>query len=449
MLNVRPTLPPLLHTIQPEAHGPLGPPMTRAIESCVHCGFCLAACPTYRELGQEMDTPRGRIVLMKQVLEGTLPLADALPHVDRCLGCLACEPACPSGVAYRNLLSPFRALAESGALAEKNRHRPFMERVRRWLVSATLPHPARFRVAAWAGKFARGFAPLFPKSFRAMLSLIPENVPPRETWPEVTPAHGRRRARVALLAGCAQQVLAPDINTATIEVLTRNGIEVVVPRAQVCCGALAWHVGDISSAQKLARKNLAAFPDDVDAILTNAAGCGSGMHEYHLILAGTELADAAEKFRHRVLDAAVFLARLGDLAPIPDSGKATRIAVHDACHLLNAQGIRDEPRALLAAIPRAEIVDLPDPHLCCGSAGTYNLDQPEIAASLGAARARTIVDAQTDVVATGNIGCLTQLKLHLAKQGANIPIRHTMQILRDAYCANHSARSQSERSASG
>ncbi len=417
----------MLHSIQPEAHGPLGTPMARAVESCVHCGFCLAACPTYRELGQEMDTPRGRIVLMKQVLECKLPLGDALPHVDRCLGCLACEPACPSGVAYRDLLSPFRALAE------KKRRRTLMERVRRWLVSATLPHPARFRIAARMGRFARGFAPLFPKSLRAMLGLIPDSVPPRESWPETTRAHGKRRARVALLTGCAQQVLAPDINTATIEVLARNGVEVVVPRAQACCGALAWHVGDIGSAQKFARKNLAAFPDDVDAILTNAAGCGSGMHEYHLILAGTEQADAAEKFRHRVLDAAVFLARLGDLAPIPDSGKSPLIACHDACHLLNAQGARDEPRALLRAIPHAELIDLPDPHLCCGSAGTYNLDQPEIAASLGATKARAIIATCADVVATGNIGCLTQLKLHLAQQRAEIQIRHTMQILRDAY----------------
>ena len=417
----------MLHKIRPEEHGPLGQPMTNAVQACVHCGFCLAACPTYRELGQEMDTPRGRIVLMKQVLEGDLPLADALPHVDRCLGCLACEPACPSGVAYRDLLSPFRALAE------KKRHRPFMERVRRWIVSATLPYPARFRLAAWAGRFAREFGPLFPKSFRPMLGLIPDRVPPRQTWPEVTPAQGRRRARVALLAGCAQQVLEPDINTATIEVLTRNGVEVVVPRAQGCCGALAWHVGDLPGAQRFARQNLRAFPEDVDAIVTNAAGCGSGLHEYHLILAGTDLADAAEKFRHRVLDAAVFLARLGDLTPIPDPGRSVRIAYHDACHLLNAQGIREEPRTLLSAIPRGEIVELPDPHLCCGSAGTYNIDQPEIAARLGAAKARAIAESRADMVATGNIGCLTQLKLHLTRQGAQIPIRHTMQILRDAY----------------
>jgi glycolate oxidase iron-sulfur subunit len=401
--------------------------MARAVESCVHCGFCLAACPTYRELGQEMDTPRGRIVLMKQVLEGDLPIEDALPHVDRCLGCLACEPACPSGVAYRDLISPFRALAE------KKRTRPLMERIRRWLVSATLPYPARFRLAAWAAGFAREFAPLLPASFRPMLDLVPARVPPHQTWPEVTPAQGRRRGRVALLAGCAQQVLEPDINTATIEVLARNGIEVIIPREQACCGALAWHVGDIDSAQRFARKNLAAFPDDVDAILTNAAGCGSGMHEYHLILAGTELAAAAEKFRHRVIDATVFLARLGDLAPIPDSGKALRIACHDACHLLNAQGVRDEPRALLAAIPGAQLVNLPDPHLCCGSAGTYNIDQPEIAASLGSAKARAIAESSADIVATGNIGCLTQLRLHLARQSTPIPIRHTMQILRDAY----------------
>ena len=417
----------MLHKIRPGEHGPLGQPMANAVQACVHCGFCLAACPTYRELGQEMDTPRGRIVLMKQVLEGDLPLADALPHVDRCLGCLACEPACPSGVAYRNLLSPFRALAE------KKRRRPFMERVRRWLVSATLPYPARFRLAAWAGRFAREFAPLFPKSFRPMLGLIPAQLPPRQTWPEITPAHGPRRARVALLIGCAQQVLDPDINTATIEVLSRNGVEVIIPGAQGCCGALSWHVGDLPAARRFARKNIAAFPEDVDAIVTNAAGCGSGLHEYHLILAGTDIAGAADKFRHRVCDVNVFLARLGGLAPMPGFGHPLRIACHDACHLLNAQGVREEPRELLRAIPGADIVELPDPHLCCGSAGTYNIDQPDIAANLGAAKARAIAGTGADVVATGNIGCLTQLTLHLSLERTPIPVRHTMQILRDAY----------------
>ncbi len=414
----------MLHSIDSSAHGPLGKPMAGAVQSCVHCGFCLAACPTYRELGQEMDTPRGRIVLMKQVLEGTLPVESALPHVDACLGCLACEPACPSGVPYRDLISPFRALTE------KKRHRSLLDRLRRWAVSITLPHPARFRAAAFFGRFAKEFAPLFPKSFRPMLRLLPDALPPRQTWPDVTPAIGKRRARVALLTGCAQQVLDPDINTATIDVLSRNGVEVVIPSGQGCCGALAWHVGDLRGAQKFARQNLRAFPADVDAIVTNAAGCGSGLHEYHLILAGTPHADAAEKFRHKVCDISALLARLGPLAPFPESSRRLRIAYHDACHLANAQGIRDEPRDLLRAIPGVELVELAEAHLCCGSAGTYNIDQPEIAARLGASRARAVLDSGADVVATGNIGCLTQLRMYLA---GKVPARHTVQILRDAY----------------
>ena len=414
----------MFHQIQPERHGPLGEPMAAAVQACVHCGFCLAACPTYRELGQEMDTPRGRIVLMKQVLEGSLPLESAIPHVDRCLGCLACEPACPSGVAYRDLLSPFRALAEP------KRRRPLLDRIRRALVSATLPHPGRFR---WAIRFARlgkAFQSLLPKSFRPMLQLLPAQLPPRQEWPEITPSIGERRARVALLLGCAQQVIEPDINTATIEVLARNGVEVLVPRGQGCCGALAWHVGDLHSAQAFARQNLRAFPNDVDAIVTNAAGCGSGLHEYHLILAGTADAQAAETFRHRVVDVSAFLQQLGTVAALRQNHPRQRIAYHDACHLANAQGVRQEPRALLRSIPGVELVELPDAHLCCGSAGTYNLDQPTIAGHLGDAKANAILSVNASVVATGNIGCLTQLRAHLA---GKIPVRHTMQIMRDAY----------------
>lgn len=414
----------MLHSIDAAKIGPLGQPMAAAVQACVHCGFCLAACPTYGDLGQEMDSPRGRIVLMKQVLEGALPAAAAEAYVDKCLGCLACEPACPSGVQYRDLISPYRALAE------KSRRRPLMERIRRWAVSFTLPYPARFRIAATLGRFAKGFAPLMPKSFRPMLGLLPDKLPARQTWPAVSPATGTRRARVALLTGCAQQVLDPDINTATIDVLTRNGVEVVIPQAQGCCGALAWHVGDIGAARKFARQNVRAFPADVDAIVTNAAGCGSGLHEYHLILAGTADAEAAEQFRHRVCDVSAFLSRLGGFIPPPPQKSKRRIAYHDACHLANAQGIRSEPRALLAMIPGAEVVELADPHLCCGSAGTYNIDQPEIATRLGAAKAGAIVDSHADVVATGNIGCIAQLRAHL---GAKVPVRHTMQVLRDAY----------------
>jgi glycolate oxidase iron-sulfur subunit len=398
--------------------------MAGAVQACVHCGFCLAACPTYRVLGQEMDSPRGRIVLMKQVLEGTLSPEAAQPHVDACLGCLACEPACPSGVPYRDLISPYRARAE------KTRTRSFLDRLRRWLISSTLPYPARFRWAARLGRVGKLFSRLLPKSLRPMLALIPAHLPPAIQLPKVTPAVGPRRARVALLAGCAQQVLEPDIAAAAIHVLARNGVEVIVPREQGCCGALAWHVGDLPAAQAFARANLQAFPADVDAIVTTAAGCGSGLHEYHLILAGTKYAAAAEVFRHRVCDVATFLARLGPLAPFPATQPARRVAYQDACHLAHAQGIVEEPRQLLRAIPNLELLEIPDPHLCCGSAGTYNIDQPEIAARLGADKARAIIGTGATTVATGNIGCLTQLRTHLP---ATIAVQHTVQILRDAY----------------
>ena len=417
----------MLHSIQPEKCGPFGEPMTHAVQACVHCGFCLAACPTYGELGQEMDTPRGRIVLMKQVLEGGLPWTAAQPHIDRCLGCLACEPACPSGVPYRDLLSPFRALAKNQFQLSVG------ERLRRFLASQTIPFPGRFRLASKVGRLAKNLRFLTPTILKPMLDLLPESIPASQTWPEITPAQSQRRARVALLAGCAQQVLDPDINTATIEVLARNGVEVIVPRGQGCCGGLAWHTGDLKSAQSFARRNLDAFPADVDAILSNAAGCGSAMHEYHLILKGTPDEERANAFRKRVMDVSVFLARLG-LRELPKGrGPSLRVAYHDACHLANAQNVRREPRELLRKISGVQLLELADSHLCCGSAGTYNLDQPSIAASLGKKKAQTVIATGANVVASGNIGCLTQLRVQLAKLGSSIPVRHTMQVLRDAY----------------
>lgn len=411
------------HQIPTDRYGPLGEPMARAVSACVHCGFCLAACPTYQELGQEMDSPRGRIVLMKEVLEGTLPFAAAEPHVDRCLGCLACEPACPSGVPYRDLISPFRAVAATRV------RRGIVSRLRRLLAAWTLPYPARFRLAARIGRLGivRGLA---PRSLAPMLDLLPAELPRPQTWPEISPARGPRRARVALLAGCAQQVLAPDVNSATIAVLTANGVEVVVPRGQGCCGGLAWHTGDLRSARDFARQNLAAFPADVDAIVTNAAGCGSALHEYHLVLRGTSDESRAEEFRHRVVDVSAFLARLGVRAAF----RETRLvaAYHDACHLANAQGVRRQPRDLLRAVPGLEVVEIADPHLCCGSAGTYNIDQPEMAATLGENKARAIVATGADMVVTGNIGCMTQVTMHLGRLGSPIRVRHTMQVLRDA-----------------
>ncbi|MCB1279272.1 heterodisulfide reductase-related iron-sulfur binding cluster [Prosthecobacter sp.] len=412
----------MLHEIDTTKLGPLGEPMAKAVSACVHCGFCLAACPTYRELGQEMDTPRGRIVLMKEVLEGKMSFEAAQPHVDRCLGCLACEPACPSGVPYRDLISPFRALA-----APKMNRSP-LERLRRFFAAQTVPFPNRFRLAAWLGQMGRRLP--MPKAMRPMLDLIPDEIPPAQTWETQYAAQGEKRARVALLLGCAQQVLDPDINTATIEVLTRNGVEVVIPRSQGCCGGLAWHTGDLEAARSFARQNIDAFPDDVDAILTNAAGCGSAMHEYHLVLRGTPDEARAEAFRHRVMDVSVFLAKLGLREPLRET--KLKAAYHDACHLSNAQNVRKQPRDLLKAIPGLQLLEIGDAHLCCGSAGSYNMDQPEIAASLGEQKAKNIIATGAEVVVTGNIGCMTQVKLHLKKLGSPTQVKHTLQVIRDA-----------------
>ena len=417
----------MLHEIDAEEHGPLGEDMAAAVSTCVHCGFCLAACPTYQELGQETDSPRGRIVLMKEVLEGSLPLETALPHVDACLGCLACEPACPSGVPYRDLISPFRAKSQ------RERKLTLVDRLARKLTETTLPYPNRFRAAAISGRLAKPFAFLMPGRLKAMLGLLPSSLPTRQTWKAVNPAIGRRRARVALLTGCAQSVLAPDINTATIEVLTENGVEVLVPQDQGCCGALSWHVGNQTDAMRFAKKNLDAFPVDVDAIVTNAAGCGSGMHEYHLILKGTPSEQRAVAFRDKVCDVSKFLQTLGTSKSATPLKQSVRVAYHDACHLSNAQGVKQQPRDLLKSVPGIELVEIAASHLCCGSAGTYNIDQPEIAASLGEQKVRNILATSCDLVATGNIGCMTQLQTHLASQGKAVPVRHTMQVLRDAY----------------
>lgn len=405
--------------------------MADAVTKCVHCGFCLPACPTYQELGSESDSPRGRIVIMKEVLEGTLTVADAAPHVDACLGCLACEPACPSGVPYRDLISAYRAKTNP------ERKRSPMEKLKRKVVSNTIPYPSRFQAGARLGRLARPLAGVMPKAFRPMLGLLPDKpLPPMVVYPpQVAPDEGvKPQGRVALLLGCAQQALDPDINDATIEVLTRNGFEVVIPETQGCCGALSWHVGELVDAQKFAINNLGAFPADVDAVITNAAGCGSGIHEYPLILKGTSAEAAAIAMAERTCDISVQLMRLEKLAPVPALEQPLRIAYHDACHLANAQGVRQEPRDLLRAIPGVEIVEIPDGGTCCGSAGTYNIDQPEIAASLGQKKAKLVRDLAPDLIVSGNIGCLTQLRTHLARDGGPaLPVRHTVQALRDAY----------------
>ena len=421
----------MLHSIEPNEHGPHGHEMADAVSTCVHCGFCLAACPTYKELGQEVDSPRGRIVLMKEVLEGKMNVEDALPHVDACLGCLACEPACPSGVPYRDLISPFRAQVEA------KRKRSLLSQFQRFLTQQTLPYPKRFRLAARTGRLAKRFAGILPRSLRVMVDLLPDQLPKQESWKEFYPASEKTgepaRAKVALLVGCAQSVLDPDINTATIQVLNHCGVDVLVPPRQGCCGALSWHVGNLKQAQKFALQNLEAFPKDLDAIVTNAAGCGSGMDEYPLILKGTSEEDLAKSFAEKVCDVTVFLEQLGDLPEVSDHGNAQVVAYHDACHLANAQGVKSQPRQLLNRIPGLRIAEVADSHLCCGSAGTYNVDQPEVAEALGKQKTSALLATNPDLIATGNIGCMTQLKNHLDSRHSKVPVLHTLQVLRNAY----------------
>ena len=414
------------HSIRVESLGPQGQIMAHAIESCVHCGFCLPACPTYRELGEEMDSPRGRITLMKSALEGGLTVQETLPFVDRCLACLGCVTACPSGVAYGELISAYRVHAET------NRVRPLMASVRRTLVQQTLPYPGRFRVAATLGRAARPLHGLMPRSLRPMLGLLPEKLPATQPLPAVYPAIGTRRARVALLAGCVQQALDPDINWATLRVLAANGVEVVIPTGQGCCGALDMHLGGTVRGQAFARRNIGAFPRDVDAIITNAAGCGSGMHEYPLLFAGQPEAEEAAAFAGRAQDVSVFLAELGIVTPSP-LAQPLKVAYHDACHLAHAQGVTQPPRTLLRSIPNLTLVEIPEGELCCGSAGTYNIEQPEIAGRLGQRKAANILRTGADAIAAGNIGCLVQIATHLKAAGLPLAIYHTMQVLDMAY----------------
>jgi glycolate oxidase iron-sulfur subunit len=414
----------------PDAQGLL---MAHAVDACVHCGFCLPACPTYQVLGDEMDSPRGRIILMKEVLEGGLPLFEATPHLDRCLGCVGCVTACPSGVPYGELITSFRGWSEP------QRSRPVIQKLTRAAVLTMLPRPGLFRLGANVGKFAKPLAPLLPQALRAPLDLLPNTVQPAQPLPEFTPAQGLKRGRVAFLSGCAQQVLTPNFNAATVRVLSRNGVEVSVPPTQGCCGAAAMHTGARQLALEQARRNLGAFDvGDVDAIVSNAAGCGAGLKEYPMLLAGEGAADEAraETLAAKVRDISVYLAELsaeGGLEPFMPTSRPITVAYHDACHLAHAQGVKAEPRALIRSIPGVTLAEVRQGDLCCGSAGTYNIEQPELANQLGDLKAKNVIATGADYVVSGNVGCHTQLQSHLARLGSPIRVLHTIELLDLAY----------------
>jgi glycolate oxidase iron-sulfur subunit len=271
-----------------------------------------------------------------------------------------------------------------------------------------------------------------PEELRAMLNLLPEGHTAAKPLPAIYPAVGQRRARVALLAGCVQQILEPEINWATLRVLARNGVEVVIPQGRGCCGSILMHTGEQDEARRLARNNLRVFPQDVDAVLTNSAGCGSGMKEYGLLFAGQAEEDLAQDFAARVKDASEFLAELG-IEPPASLSQPLRAAYHDACHLAHAQGVREAPRRLLRQIPNLTLLEIADPEICCGSAGTYNIEQPQIADALGRRKSENILRSGGQAVVTGNIGCIVQIRTHLKNMGEARPVFHTMQLLDSAY----------------
>ena len=400
----------------------------RILRTCVHCGMCTATCPTFLLLGDELDSPRGRIYLIKDMLEGGKPATEqVVRHVDRCLSCLSCMTTCPSGVNYMHLVDHARAYID------RTYERPRAERMMRRLLSFLLPHPGRFRLALLGAWFARPFAGLVPgasptaQRLRAMLRMAPASVPsPSDVErPRVHPAIGPRRGRVGILMGCAQQVLAPSINEATIRLLTRMGIEVVVTKDQGCCGALDHHMGHHDPAMRLARANIAAWTREIegeglDAIVINASGCGTTVKDYGFMFRGEPEAAQAAKVAALAADISEVLTRFG-YAPTREAPGIT-VAYHAACSLQHGQKITAEPKALLKTAGFA-VKEPAESHICCGSAGTYNLLQPEIAGRLKARKQDNIARTGAVLIASGNIGCLTQLG-----DGA-LPAVHTVELL--------------------
>ncbi len=414
------------------------PPDPKLIDDCVHCGFCLPACPTYRLWGEEMDSPRGRIYLMKLGTEGEARMTPTLvEHFDRCLGCMACMPACPSGVQYGHLVEATRAQIE-------RRHpRTLPDRLFRALLFALFPHPGRLRLlkpALWlyqrSGMQAivrrAGLLRLVPPRLGALERLAPDVALSAARVPEITKAQGEPRGRVGLLLGCVQREFFAGTNAATARVLAAEGFEVVTPPEQGCCGALFVHAGRESEAIERARRLVDVFERaKVETVVVNAAGCGSTMKEYaHLLRDDPAYAERAKAFAAKCRDVSEVLASVepqAPLRPIP-----MRVAFHDACHLRHAQRVFDEPRAVLSRIPSLEVVEIPESATCCGSAGIYNLVEPEAATELGDRKAANVLDTGAQAVVTSNPGCILQIRSALARAGHDVPVLHLVEILDSA-----------------
>ena len=415
-----------------DAHHPPSPDL---IADCVHCGFCLSTCPTYALWHEEMDSPRGRIYLMKIALEGQVPLSPTfVNHMDNCLGCMACLTSCPSGVKYDRLIEATRAQIE------RNHPRTLQERVARKLIFEIFPRPDRLaRLLVPMRLYQRsglqslvrksGLLKVLPAHFRAMESLMPAAPKAMPGLPEVLPAKGERRLRLGLLLGCVQRVFFPEVNAATARVLASEGCEVIIPKDQVCCGALMVHAGEEQRALEHARQMIDVFERaQVDAIAINAAGCGSNMKDYAILLQDDpKYAERARAFSAKCFDISEIL---GGLEPrAPRHPLPLKVAYHDACHLQHAQNVRLQPRALLKSIPGLEIVEVAEAALCCGSAGIYNLVRPEPAKELGRRKVRNLLALSPDIVVAGNPGCVLQLRSELKLAGKPLPVLHTVELL--------------------
>ena len=409
------------------------PPSADLVADCVHCGFCLPTCPTYVLWGEEMDSPRGRIYLMREGLQGEPLTPTMVGHFDACLGCMACVTACPSGVRYDRLITQTRAQVE------RHHTRSRRERARRRLLFGLFPHRRRLRwlrgpLRAYQ---ASGLSRLFRRTgvlervspaLATMESLAPA-VSHHERIGERTPAQGPRRGTVGLLLGCVQHEFFPGVNAATVRVLSAEGFEVVAPPAQGCCGALSAHTGRVEEARSFARGLIDTFERaGVDTVVVNAAGCGSAMKEYAELLAGDPAyAGRARRFAGSVLDVTELLARAGTVAP--RHPLAIDVAYHDACHLAHAQGVRAQPRALLGEIPGLRLHELPEADICCGSAGVYNILNPQPARELGDRKAAHVLASGTELFVTANPGCLMQVAAALDRRGGQIALAHTVEVL--------------------
>jgi len=407
----------------------VGDDIGKLLGDCVHCGFCLPTCPTYVLWGEEMDSPRGRIHLMQQHHDGTPLTPEMAGHFDACLGCLACVSSCPSGVRYDRLIEATREEVE------RVHPRSRTERAFREAVFALFPYPERLRALRgplrlyqWLrlGRLVQPVLARLNPVLAAMESLAPPLGRARRL-PERVAARGERRATVGMLTGCVQREFFPQVNSATARVLAMEGCDVLIPRGQGCCGALSLHSGRAEEAKAFARATIAAF-ESVDAIVVNSAGCGSAMKDYAELLADEpEWADRAEALSARTKDFSEFLVGLGPRAerhPLEVTA-----AYHDACHLAHGQGIRVQPRSLLAGIPGLELREVADPDVCCGSAGTYNLFQPEAAAELGDRKAANVAATGAGLLVAANPGCTLQIATALRRRGMEIAVAHPAQVL--------------------